>query len=352
MTWTLVRKLLRDLRWPLLVIGLLLLAFQLLWAKIAARVLGDLAPFLTRMASFGGFTRKDIENEVFSGPGQVLKSILGGDHLDLDRVMDMLTIGYVHPLIIVILCIWAIGRAAGAIAGEIDRGTMELLLAQPLARARVVLAHLLVDCIVIPALCLSLWSGNFIGAWLISPIEVTNHSEMKVPDALVDVRIPPLKVSFLGLNLQTKEVTVTGKVPFMPPEEPEEQVRERLTVHPWQFGAAMPAVAGLLFAMSGATMWLSSLGRYRFRVLGLAVLIGLLMFLVNVLGQMWDAIAFLRPLTVFYYYNPQAAILGQGWTVPVYGLDVPALLVLVAVGAIGYAMAFWTFTHRDLPAPL
>jgi ABC-2 type transport system permease protein len=70
---------------------------------------------------------------------------MGGESIQLDQVMDMLTIGYVHPLTQTILCIWAIGRASGAIAGEIDRGTMELLLAQPVPRSRVVLAHLAVD---------------------------------------------------------------------------------------------------------------------------------------------------------------------------------------------------------------
>jgi ABC-2 type transport system permease protein len=352
MTWSLVRKLLRDLRWPLLIIAVLLLAFQLLWAKVTAAVLGELAPYFTRIASFGGYSRKDIENEVFSGPGQMIKGIIGGDRIELDHAMDMLSIGYVHPLIIVILCIWAIGRAAGAIAGEIDRGTMELLLAQPLARFRVVLAHLLVDCIVIPTLCLSLWAGNYAGAWLISPIEIADRSDLKAPEMEVDIKIPPFKLSVGGATLESPLIEISGKVPMTPSQEPEEQIRERLTVRPWKFVRALPLVGGLLFALSGATMWLSALGRYRFRVLGIAVLIGLLMFLVNVLGQMWNVMEPLRPLTIFYYYNPQAAVLGQGLTVPVYGLAVPTLPVLLAVGTLGYAMAFWTFTHRDLPAPL
>ena len=38
MTWVLVRKILRDLRGPLLVVGLLLLLFQFLWAKIVERL--------------------------------------------------------------------------------------------------------------------------------------------------------------------------------------------------------------------------------------------------------------------------------------------------------------------------
>ncbi len=338
MTWILVRKLLRDIRWPLLVIGLLLLAFQLLWALITARVLSELAPFFIRMASFAGFTRMDIENEVFSGPGQLIKSILGADRIQLDHAMDMLSIGYIHPLVQIILCIWAIGRAAGAIVGEIDRGTMELLLAQPLARFRVVLAHLIVDVIVIPILCLSLLAGNFLGAWLITPIQVAERPDMKVPEALYRLEAGPFKFEMKGSIV-------------VPPEE-EAYQRERLQVRPWQFAPAMAVVAGLLFALSGATMWLSAAGRSRLRVLGIAVLVTLLMFLLNVLGQMWYVIAPLRPLTLLYYYNPQAVILGQGWSVPVAGVPVPSVLLLFGVGILGYAMAFWVFCRRDLPAPL
>ena len=80
------------------------------------------------------------------------------------RARDVLSIGYVHPLTQTILCVWVIGRAAGAIAGEIDRGTMELLQAQPLPRYRVILAHLGVDVLTIPLLCLCVWAGNWRGS--------------------------------------------------------------------------------------------------------------------------------------------------------------------------------------------
>ena len=54
------------------------------------------------------------------------------------------------------------------------------------------------------------------------------------------------------------------------------------------FGPALWVVGGLLFAMSGATLWLSAAGRYRWRVLGLAVFVILVQFLVNLVGQMWE----------------------------------------------------------------
>jgi ABC-2 type transport system permease protein len=225
-----------------------------------------------------------------------------------------------------IFCIWAIGRAAGAIAGEIDRGTMELLLAQPLPRYRVVLAHFCVDLFTIPVLCLSLWGGTWLGTWLVGPIEINQESVSKLPPL---VRLEMLKVDPANLE-----------------------------VHPVAFGPGLLYVGSLMFAVSGYTLLLSAAGRFRGRVLGAAVLITLVQFLVNVVGQLWDAVEPLRPLTVFYYYQPQQVILGQGWTVKVNSWNgsqpvaVPGLAVLLAVGLIGYGLALATFCRRDLPAPL
>ena len=82
-------------------------------------------------------------------------------------------------------------------------------------------------------------------------------------------------------------------------------------------------------------------------MLFLAVIIALVQFLINLIGQIWPPLEYLRPLTVFYYYQPQPIILGHGWQVGVRGAA-----VLLAVGAVGYALALWTFVRRDVPAPL
>jgi ABC-2 type transport system permease protein len=337
-TAVLVRKLFRDVRTTLLVVALLLGAFQCLWTKITARILGNLAPYLNRLAALAGQGLGDVEEKIFEGPGKLIRTLIGGETITLDAAQDMLTIGYVHPLIQTLFCIWAIGRASGAIAGEVDRGTMELLLAQPLPRWRLVWAHLLVDALTIPLLCLSLWAGTCLGYALFCPIEPSDVSEIKAPETTITIEIGKFKL------------TATGRPPV--PEEPPEEQQNRLQVEPMRFARALPVVAGLIFAVSGFTMWLSARGRFRWRVLGLAVFLVLLMFLVNVLGQMWDALEPLRPLTIFYYYQPQQAVLGSDWSVPVYGLKVPMLLVLFGVGAVGYALALRTFMRRDLPAPL
>ena len=107
-------------------------------------------------------------------------------------------------------------------------------------------------------------------------------------------------------------------------------------------------------------MWLSARGRFRWRVMGTAVVIMLVQFLINLLGQLWEAVRFLRPLTIFYYYQPQQIALNHQWTVDIYlpwnsehfTLRGHVMVVLMAIGIIGYGMALWTFCRRDLPAPL
>lgn len=307
MTGNLVRKLLRDIRVPMFVVAFLLLGFQFLWAKVTQRITEELLPQLMQK-----FSLKEILQLAFQGPGKVIQAIIGGENIDLLKSFDVLTIGFVHPVTQTILCIWAVGRAASAIAGEIDRGTMELLLAQPITRSRLILAHLCVDGVVIPFLCLSMWAGNWLGIWTFGQIE-------------------------------------RGAMPSM----------TGLRVDPWVLLPALANVALLLFAVSGYTLFLSAGGRFRGRVLGVAVLVTLVQFLLNVLGQLWDQLEPFRPLTVFYYYQPQQVLLQHRWTVDVGSswrleqpLTVNVLIVLACVGAAGYGLAWWTFCRRDLPAPL
>ena len=82
--------------------------------RITGRILGKLAPFFTALANLGGLSHKDIEEVVFEGPGKFMRTVIGGERIALDSAMDMLSIGYVHPLMVTVFCIWGVGRAAGA----------------------------------------------------------------------------------------------------------------------------------------------------------------------------------------------------------------------------------------------
>ncbi len=340
MTGALVFKLLRDVRTGLLIMALLLGGFQCLWAKVTSRISGDLVSFVQQRIPL-----PVLEKVLFSGPGKLIRTFMGGESIRIERAMDILSIGFVHPLVQTILCVWAIGRSAGAVAGELDRGTLELLLAQPVPRYRFILSQLGVDLVTIPILCLTMWGGVWLGTWLVSPIEVA---------PLEPVEAPPPTLVPLGpftIPLEALQKPAAGQ---------EHEARDRLSMEPAAFGPALAQVASLLFAVSGYTLWLSARGRFRGRVLGLAVVITLLQFLVNVVGQLWDAVSWLRPFTVFYYYQPQQIILQERWLIdlgdvwnggrPLFA--VPGALVLCLVGVVTYGAALIVFCRRDLPAPL
>jgi ABC-2 type transport system permease protein len=307
MTAALLRKLLRDVRTPLVIVCALLGLFACLWARITARLTEEVLPTVTRHVPL-----EVLMDVLFKGPGQFIQAILGGDWIDLRNARDVLSIGLVHPFLQTVLCVWGVGRAAGAIAGEIDRGTMELLLSQPIHRRSIIVAHLLADLVIIPLLCLSIWAGLWLG------------------------------------------VAAFGRVDFHAAAD----VRE-LSVNPFEYGPPLVNTAALVFAVSGVTMAISACGRFRGRVMGAAVLVVLIQFLVNAIGQMWPRAAVLRPLTVFFYYQPQRVILQGQWTVDPaaswhsgWHLPLYAWFVLLAVGGLGYALALAIFSRRDLPAPL
>jgi ABC-2 type transport system permease protein len=295
MSWILVRKLLRDLRVGLLVVGLLLFGFEFFWCKSTQQGLEIFQKLLGRNIDMRIVFQVVFDQEA----GKMIEKLIGGDRITIGQGLDMLSVGYVHPVVLTILSVWAVGRASGAIAGELDRGTMELLLAQPLARWRVIVSHLAVDCLTIPVLCGCLWLGTTLGVYAFGLVDMTANN--------------------------------------------------RVPIDPARFGPALWNVGALLFALSGITMMLSAAGRFRGRVLGLAVVLTLVQFVVNLLAQTWSDIEFLRPWTVFYYYQPQALILsfdGAG------ELGAHNVAVLCVVGIIGYAIALTVFWRRDLPAPL
>lgn len=294
MSLTLVFKLLRDLRVGLLAVCLLLGAFEFLWGKATEQTVSFMRELEKKMplASFANLLFKEES-------GKMMQKLIGGDNITFGQGLDSLTIGYVHPLVLTILCVWGIGRAAGAIAGELDKGTMELLLAQPIERWRVITSHFVIDLLTIPLVCLCMYCGTVSGAF-------------------------------------------TYDLPNLTQRDPR-------PIDPWFFIWAAPSVGSLVFAVTGVTMLLSAAGRSRTKVLGLATMLTLLQFLINLLGQVWPAVEPFRPFTVFYYYQPQPMLLGVPNAGELLARNVGTLL---AVGLVGYGSALIVFCRRDLPAPL
>jgi ABC-2 type transport system permease protein len=78
-------------------------------------------------------------------------------------VPGALTLGFQHPFLIAIIGVIAAGSSATAIAGERQRGTLEVLLARPLSRRRVYLSILGALLVLVALLVLALLIGMVVG---------------------------------------------------------------------------------------------------------------------------------------------------------------------------------------------
>ncbi len=315
-------KLFQDCRRALLLTMVLLFCFQLFWVLVTKRVITEFSPLFRGIANRLQVQEEMFQKHFFSGPGKIMQSILGGENIRFNRVQDTLVVGYLHPLVQIIFCLWAIGRASGAIAGEIDKGTMELLLAQPISRSKIILAHLGIDLLALPLLAVTVWLGTFVGILLVGPFEVKeSHFEMfniVIPSEAFQIKVDP----------------------------------QSLAPSVWN-------IMAFLFALSGLTIFFSAMGRFRNRVIGLVVFLVLIQFIINVLGQLWQPLEMLRPLTLFYYYQPQLISLYHHWYVDPgqiwlkHGLvSLHLVWTLIGIGSLGYLLAWWQFSRRDVPAPL
>ncbi|MEO5939855.1 MAG: ABC transporter permease subunit, partial [Candidatus Limnocylindrales bacterium] len=213
------------------------------------RVLVDSGIIPKQLTSFGG-------GDVFSLPGAI-------------------AVGYIHPISIILVSIFAIGFAASAVAGERQRGTLEVLLARPISRRRVY-ATLLAAVLF------------FVGVVLIASIlgTVLGSAIVGVADELALERLPLLWLNGILLWGSIGAIALAASVSF-----------DRLT----------PA-------------------------LGLTLAIVVISYFLYVLASLWPDAKGLEPYSIFYYLASRDILNG---IVNVGGL---ALLAAVGAGAIAFAL--------------
>lgn len=297
MNWTLFKKTLRDLRWPFLFVTLLLFLVQIIRAMITYRVTKEVLPQFEKY----GMKFETLFQIITTGSGEFIRTLVAGDGVMLNNPAHLQTFGFVDPGVVIILCIWAIGRGS-ALAAELERGTMELLLAQPIARWKVIGTHVAVDLVTVPIMTI----GMVIGVWA--------------------------GVELLGL--------------------------EGIAIQPY-WGAALNA-AGLILCLSAVTMAFAVRSRSRWRAMSWVIAAVMVMFLLTFLGQLLDWLKPWRVLSIFYFYQPQGFVIHGRIVTPIqlgYGPDAPILYVrfipfLYLLAVLGYTSALLGFCKRDLPAPL
>lgn len=250
-----------------------------------------------------------------------------------------------EPLLMFSILTWCIARGSDVISGEIGRGSLEMLLANPISRTKLVLTHYLLSTLGLGLLCLIIWS--------------TIHIALKY----CSVR-------------ETVSNTATFSIPFVPVQVPIQlgEPEEVLTPLASRVDSSIFAVPCLnLFAFGffvlSLAVGISCVDRYRWRCIGVTLavyVLQLLVFLLSKVGPTWRGLEW---ATVLSLYQPDLTALvtqrvsGSQWSFiatdamqqsvwrfTLGPLGMTGVLVFLGIVIVTSAIAY--LNRRDLPAPL
>ena len=145
-----------------------LLAFWL-WRTLPLWGLTGLMIFLVQIAICG--IVHDNENvKTFLSflkllPG-VVTTALGGDALRLGNVTGLVAIGYQHPLVLTLFMLFAVAVPTGLLAGQVQQGTMELILSRPTTKTQVYVCAGVVTLVGMVGLACVMFLGTVAGSRL------------------------------------------------------------------------------------------------------------------------------------------------------------------------------------------
>jgi ABC-2 type transport system permease protein len=196
-----------------------------------------------------------------------------------------------HPFFLILIAIWSISRGSAAVAAEVERGTMDLILSRPISRTTYLASQVVVAIAGLAVLALCLATGS---SWAVG------HNVLRVPPGHWLLIQPSINLAALGLPIYGYTLLASSG----------DHVRWRPT---W-IGASL------------------TLGGFICHVIAM----------LPVFSEMaWKP--WLESVSIFTAFNP-VELVAKGET---FGGN---LAVLAGVGAPCIVLAFVVFAFRDLPA--
>lgn len=89
-----------------------------------------------------------------------IKSVLGGDYLQAGNTSALITIGYKHPFVLFLYMFFAVSVPTGLLAGEVQKGNMELILSRRVTKLHVYICAGLITVAGMFALTMIMFSGT------------------------------------------------------------------------------------------------------------------------------------------------------------------------------------------------
>jgi len=201
-------------------------------------------------------------------------------------------LAFVDPVVVLGATVWGITRGSDAVSGQLERGTMEMILAQPVSRRAVWTTQALATTAAAALLCLllgaSVCAAAALGPW-------------------------------------------AGKV------------------DPLRFAPPVANVFGLMVCLAAVTALVSAGDSHRGRTIG--ILSGFYVFslLAKLVGRMSGTFGWVGWLSILNLYEPQRLVGPPAESLPrLLGYDA----LLLGIALVAYIVGGVVFCRRDLPAPL
>lgn len=201
-------------------------------------------------------------------------------------------LAFVDPVVVLAATVFGITRGSDAVSGQLERGTMEMILAQPVTRLAVFVSQAL---------------ATIAAAALLSAVLFAAAASA--------VALGPW----------------AGKVDAL------------------RFLPAACNVFGLIVCMAGISACVSAADSYRWRTIGIMCGFYVFAILAKLVGRLSNSLGWCGYLSVLNAYEPQRLVgdPATAWRL-LLGYDA----VLLGIGLAAYAVGAWVFAKRDLPAPL
>lgn len=244
-----------------------------------------------------------------------------------------------EPIVILCTVIWCIARGSDAVSGELGRGTLEMLLSQPISRTRYLMSHAVVSVGGLLLLCLILWAGVAVGVMRTTLTETIQPPSFQIPFTQFSVPLDdsePVQNSFL----------MSDRVDI--------RMYTASIFHLFSFG----------FFLLGLSTCFSALDRYRWRTIGAVMTVYVIQLVMYGLGKAADSLSMLQSFSFFNCYKPQrmTELVREGSLWSPWSFSVPIEpdafapmaypMILLGLGLLAFVIAAVRFDRRDLPAPL
>ena len=237
------------------------------------------------IASFGGAQGLDMIMERLP-PALQAFTRTRPEFLALSGLAGYLSLGFTHPLYIVLAGAAVIGFTARSLAGEMDRGIIQIPLSRPISREAVYTSRLLGVGVICTLLAIAGPLGMVVGMLYAQPAGEFAYEHLGA-------------VALNGL--------------------------------------------ALFWAIGGLSLWGSAAASAAGRVVAWAISLLVISYFVDYFAGIWTPLQAIQFLSLFDYYDPtQALVSGRASTTD--------LATLTIVGAVAAVAGLFIFTRRDLPA--